>query len=328
MNRIMTIKIISSVMLVLAAFGYGMGNKQGPLKLLSGSQEKKAIEIMRAGLKSSDAMVRANTTEAVSRSEYAPLMDDVAELINDDIIPVRFAAMMTIGDLRYSPAEYVITPHLKEPDENMRMVTAYALTRLGSDNHAVIVADGLNSSNQTIKANSALLLGKMDNPEIKKILSWVLRDDAAEDKVKIQAIESLARMGDQDMYHKGWALLISKRSDDRIIGVRVMVLLGTSDATNAIKTMLRDDLVEIQVAAAAALARLGEPAGGAVLKEYFEKISGGVDKETRQRCNIQAAMGLMYLDQKKFGKYTRILVNDKSEMIRIYGAMVVLKNQD
>jgi hypothetical protein len=325
MKKITAIILIS---FVFAGICSGMGDSAGPnIDLLGGSsQREKAVEIIRQGLKSPDSTARTNTVEAVVRSGYMPLMDDVAAMLRDESVPVRFTALVAVGDLRYMPAEPYLAKYLKDSDPNVQMAAAYAMTRLGHERYEPRIAEGVNSTNQTVKANSALLLGKIDNPDAKKILEWLLRSPEAADKVKIQAIESLAHLGDMDMYHKAWALMISKRSDDRIIGVRIMTLLKSPKAVNAVKTMLRDDLVEIRIAAAAALARLNDPAGGILIKEYFDSISGSIDKESRKRCNIQAALGLMYLDQEKFGKYTRILLNDPDEMIRIYGAMIVLKN--
>ncbi|AQQ71563.1 putative lyase [Limihaloglobus sulfuriphilus] len=322
------IKLITLISCVFAALCFGMGGSSpSNIDLLGGSDQKdKAVEIIRQGLKSQDSTLRTNAVEAVVRSGYMPLMDDVVKMLSDESVPVRFAALVAIGDLSYMPAEPYLIKYLKDSDQNVQMAAAYALSSLGHQRYQPRIAEGVNSTNQTVKANSVMLLGKIDNPDAKKILEWILKSPDAADKVKIQAIESLAHLGDTDMYHKAWALLISKRSDDRIIGVRIMTQLKTAKAVNAVKTMLRDDLVEIRIAAAAALARLNDPAGGILLKEYFDSISGGIDKESRKRCNVQAALGLMELDQQKFGKYTRVLLNDKDEMIRIYGAMVVLNH--
>ena len=81
------------------------------------------------------------------------------------------------------------------------------------------------------------------------------------DKVRFQAIESIAMLGDERILPKIWAIVYSGYADDRIIGIRAMGALGTAKAKDVLITKLDDEVLEVRLAAAEQLGKLKDPIG-------------------------------------------------------------------
>ncbi len=286
--------------------------------------ELKALEIIKEDLKSEYPIMRMHAIEVVADSKQMALMPEVVKMLNDKSNPVRFAAVLAIGDTNYTAASYKLKKHKHDHDKSVRVAIAYVLTKFNiEDCHSDIINATL-SNDQTLKANAALVVGKLGDKTLAEFLHRILRDPSAQDKAKIQAIESLAMLNDDSSIQKGWALLISKRADDRIMGIRVMEHLHTRESINAIRTMYHDDLIEIQMAAAASLCRLGDPDGPIRIYQYFRDEIGKLDDDTKSRTNIQAIIGLGYCKDKIFDKYLKKMLKDKTPSTRLYAAQAVL----
>ena len=90
------------------------------------------------------------------------------------------------------------------------------------------------SSDQTVRANAALLLGKSGKQEGIRFLYWTLQRNDSSDKVVLQAAEAIAMLRrSRESTRKLWTRLISTYADDRVIGIRAMGALGTEEAKNA-----------------------------------------------------------------------------------------------
>ena len=223
-----------------------------------------AVRIVRQGLGSENSYVRAMSIEVVSTTRRMELMPMVTELLDDKTVPVRFGAALAVGDTGYRAGEFAAIEMLDDADMNVRIAGAYALAKLGRVEKTELIRDALKSDNKTVRANSALLLGKLGNKSDIDRLYGLLSSAESADKEKLQVVESLAMLGDRRVFQsKLWPLLISKYSDDRIIGIRGMGALGTTDSRNAILTMLEDDILEVRLCAAEQLSRLGNRSGRA-----------------------------------------------------------------
>ncbi len=286
--------------------------------------ELKALEILKEDLKSEYPLMRMHAIEVVADSKEMALMSEVTKMLDDESEPVRFAAVLAIGDTNYLAASYALKKHKNDPGKSVQVAIAYALTKFNiEDDHSDIINATL-SDDQTVKANAALVVGKLGDKTLSVFLHKILQDQKAQDKAKIQAIESLAMLKDPSSFQKGWALLISKRADDRIMGIRVMEHLKSREATNAIRTMYHDNLIEIQMAAAASLCRLGDSDGPIRIYQYFRDEIGKLSSDTKSRTNIQATIGLGYCKDKIFDKYLKEMIKNKTPSTRLYAAQAVL----
>jgi HEAT repeat protein len=287
-----------------------------------------AFRIVQQGLADNDPRVRANAIEVVVATKTIPLMPKVQRLLNDQFVPVRFLAIMAVGDLKYALAEKELMQLLKDKDQNVTIAAAYSLTKLGRTEYLKVFQNAVASDDQTVRANAALLLGKSGDRSTltQEALWWTLRQKDSNDKVRFQAAEALAMLGDQTIYPKLWAMLISAYADDRVVGIRAMGALGTEEAKNALITMLDDGVLEVRLAAAEQLGKLQDPIGEPeVLQVFTKNLTAGLDKESLERVNVLTALAIGQIGTKPLTKYLPQLLKDESGFVRIAAAKAVFQ---
>lgn len=287
-----------------------------------------AVRIIRDGLSDNDPRVRANAIEVVAATRPTPLMPKVQRLLQDEFVPVRFLAILTVGDLQYALATEQVKQLLSDPDENVRIAGAYALMKLGHTEYLKVFRNAIASDDQTVRANAALLLGKSGDPSslTQQALWWALQRNDSNDKVRFQAAEALAMLGDERIYPKLWAMLISVYADDRVVGIRAMGALGTEQAKNALVTMLDDGVLEVRLAAAEQLGKLKDPIGEPEVLEVFTKnLTAGLDKPGLERVNVLTALAIGQIGTNKLVKYLPLLLKDESVFVRIAATKAVFQ---
>lgn len=293
---------------------------------LSGTPLAQAQEIVLDALVDSDPRLRANAVEVIATTGLTQLMPRTQRLFDDSVFPVRFHAAVAVGDLRYEPAKDKVTAMLDDPDENVKLAAAYALMRLGQEEHFRTLCEGITSTNQTVRANAALLLGKSGRQEALRFLYWTLRQQDAADRVLFQAAQSIAMLGDERIYPKLWTRLISAYADDRVIGIEGMGALATEQAKNALVTMLDDSVVEVRLAAAAQLGKLGEPIGEAEVLDALQKnLADTNDPRGRERVKALAAMAIGEIGTEPLTRHLPKLLSDPSTRVRLAAARAVFQ---
>ncbi|MDD5326298.1 MAG: HEAT repeat domain-containing protein [Phycisphaerae bacterium] len=285
-----------------------------------------ADRIIQEGLADANSLIRANTIEIVAATRQIKLMPKVERLMQDDFVLVRFASVLAVGDMEYSFARNSVKRLLKDTDENVRIAADYAMSKFGAGGKFELVRKAIASEDQTVRANAVLLLGKSGDKNSLKVLYWALRNHDSDDKVRFQAAEAIARLGDERIYPKLWAMLISVYADDRVMGVRAMGALGTTEAKNALITMLDDDLPEVRLVAAEQLGMLGETTGEAeVLKVFMKNITAEMDKEEIERIHTLAALAIGQIGTTSLTEFLPQLLKDESKRVRIAAAKAVIQ---
>jgi HEAT repeat protein len=285
-----------------------------------------AERISQDGLNDDDPLIRANTIEVVADTKQIKQMPKVQRLLEDDFVLVRVAAALAIGDFKYSLAENSVKKSLNDKDENVRIASDYALCKLGASSGFELVRKAAASSDQTVRANAVLLLGKSGDKGSLKVLYWALRNKDSDDKVRLNAVEAIAMLGDEQIYPKAWANLINIHGEDKVTGIRAMGALGTAEAKNALITMLDDDVLEVRLAAAEQLGMLGATMGEAeVLKVFTKNLTAGMDKEELERVNILTVLAIGQIKTANLTKFLPQLLKDESKFVRIAAAKAVFQ---
>ncbi len=285
-----------------------------------------ADRIIRDALADDNPGVRSKAIEIVVATKQLRLMPKVQRLLKDEIVPVRFLAVLAVGDLRYSLAKKDVAPLFKDKDENIRIAAAYAMAELGAPKYHTVYRNAIASKDQTVRANAALLLGKSGDRGSLRFLYWALRQNDSEDKVLLQAIESIAMLGDERIYPKLWTRLISAYADDRVIGITAMGALGTEQAKNALITMLGDGILEVRLVAAQQLGKLNDRSGELEVLDVFTKdLTSGLSKEDRERVNVLTALAVGEIGTNKLKEYLPQLLRDESKFVRIAAAKAVFQ---
>jgi len=285
-----------------------------------------AGRIMREGLADNDPQIRANAIEVIAATKQTKLMPKVERLLQDDFVPVRFAAALAVGDFEYSLAESSVKELLEDEDENVRIAADYAMSKLGSGSGFEIIRKAIVSDDQTIRANAAFLLGKSGDKSSLKWLWWTLQHEDSNYKARFNAAEAIARLGDERIDEKLLAMLISAYADDRVVGVKAMGALGTEKAKSFLITKLDDDILEVRLAAAEQLGMLGETTGEAEVLEVFTKnLTGGLDKNELERVNVLTALAIGQIGTAHLRGFLPQLLKDESKFVRIAAAKAVFQ---
>ncbi len=285
-----------------------------------------AQQIIAGALADSDPRLRANALEVVATTGQVRLMGQVLKLLADPTVPVRFHAAVAVGDLQYAAAERQVNALLNDPDANVKLAAAYTLMKLGHPEHFRTLCEGVTSTDQTVRANAALLLGKSGRQEAQRFLYWTLQQRDSADKVLFQAAQSIAMLGDERIYPKLWTRLISAYADDRVIGIEGMGALGTAQAKNALVTMLDDPVVEVRLAAAAQLGKLGEPIGEAEVLEALENDQADAgDPRSGERVKALVALAIGQIGTEPLTRHLPKLLADPSTRVRLAAAKAVLQ---
>jgi len=286
----------------------------------------KATQIIREGLADEDPRIRINAVEVVAATKRITLMPKVQRLLKDEFVPVRFAAALAVGDVEYHLAKNEVAQLLKDRDENVRIAAAYGIGKLSSGEGFELLGKMITSDDQTVRANAALLLGKSGDKKSLKLLYWALQHKDSADKVIFQSAESIAMLGDERIYPRLWTMLISARADDRVMGIKAMGALGTTEAKNALVTMLADDVLEVRLHAAEQLGVLGDSIGEPVVLDVFtKKLTSVPDREGIERVNVLTALAIGGIGTPALTKFLPQLLENESKLVRIAAAKAVFQ---
>ncbi len=313
---------------ILFVFGCGdsLQKTPGPDTAFVASLKDQAVNIVQQGLADHDPRVRVTAIEVVADTRQVKLMHKVQQLLKDNFVPVRFAASLAVGDTKYHPAQNLVEQLLGDRNENVRIAAAYAITRLGSQQGFDILRTATASTDHQVRANAVWLLGKTGNKQALELLYWALEDKDSDYGTRLQAAEAIAKLGDERIYRKLWAILISAYADDRVMGVRAMGALGTEQAKNALITMLDDDLLEVRLTAAAQLGTLGYKDGEPEVLDVFNKnLTNDLDKKDDiERVNVLTAMAIGRIGSTKLTRFLPRLLQNESKFVRLAAARAVL----
>ena len=298
---------------------------------VSNELEVQATQIIQQALANSNPQIRANAIERVATipiSRARKFMPEVQQLLKDEFVPVRFSAAVAIGDTGYSQARDDITQLLKDDNENAKIAAAYAAYKLGSTGGLAIIHAFIKSQDQSVRANAAFLIGKSgESPKrALPLLYETMRDETSDEKVILSSIEAIARLGDEKIYQKIWAMLISKYADDRVCGIRAMGALGTSKARDSLSIMLKDDLTEVRLVAAEQLGNLGDISGEKVVIDALTKDTANAqDQETKFRIQTLAALAIGQIRTPTLKKFLPELLKSEFQFARLAAAKAVLQ---
>ncbi len=285
-----------------------------------------ALKIIRVSLADHNPLVRANAIEVIATTNQLRLMPKVQRLLQDEFVPVRFAAALAVGDSQYALAEKSIRQSLQDKDENVRIAAAYAMGKIRSPKYFQVLLNAIGRNDMTVRANTAMLLGKSGDKNALKYLYWAMQQKDSDDKVRFNVVQAIATLGDERIFPKLWAMRISGYADDRILAVQALGALGNVKAKNILITMLDDDILEVRLAAAEQLGALGDKIGETEVINVFEKnLVAGLDQQDLTRINMRIALAIGQIGTQPLKKFLPHLLRDPSKPVRIAAAKAVLQ---
>jgi HEAT repeat protein len=287
--------------------------------------QSQAMEIIRHGLVSDEPRIRANSIEVVGNQNIREYMPVVLEHLKDNIVPVRFAACVAIGDAKYTSAREKIKNLTNDQNENVRIAANYALNRIQGTRDYALLGKAIASKDQTVRANAAFLLGKTNDLSVLELLYWVKNHEDSDVKVRLEATEAIARLGDRKIYPKIWTMLISKYIENKLSGIRALGYLGSGEAKNALLTMLQDETLEIRIAAAGELGKMGDFAGEKIVADALNSdLSLQFNSEEIERIQVITSVAIGQIKSASLARYLPMLLQEKSEYVKIAASQAVL----
>jgi HEAT repeat protein len=290
------------------------------------SPRAEASRIIQNSLADPDPVIRVNAIEAIATAGQVDLMPKVQRLLQDEVMPVRFAAALAVGDTKYAPAKGSIARLLKDEDLNVMVAASYAMGKLGYTEYFEVIRKALISNNQTLRSNAVFLLGKTGDKDSLGLLKSVQEQKNTSDEMRFQILEARARLGDDEVLQKLWAIVYSAFADDRILGIRAMGLLGTPKAREILITKLDDNVLEVRLAAAAQLGKLNDRIGEPEVLDVFEKnLIAGLDRRARERANVLSALAIGEICTPDLEKILPQLLKNESKIVRIAASKAVFQ---
>src|SRR5688500_4046240 len=164
---------------------------------------------------STDPIVRAHAIEAVGHSLQADSKDLILAAMKDPEPRVRFAAAMAAGELKLQEARDPALALVEDANSSVRIAARFALHQAGDFALSHDLESTSRSEDRKVRADTALVLGLMNEPTASRILLPMLLD--ADPAVRYQAAESLWRLGDPAALEMLVAGTFSSYPDDQMM---------------------------------------------------------------------------------------------------------------
>jgi len=325
-----------------------------------------AYAVVEAAGRHEQSRIRLAALEAV---EFAP--DAAFEMARsgmaDENPAVRFASLVTVGKLKIERLADASADFLRDENASVRGAAIFALARCGRRVDLTPLANMLGSSSPGTRANAAMLIGQLGDRQAIEML----REMAAEPMprvspaertwVRLQFAEAMIRLAPDDAEVLGSirASVYSNLDDVRVLSIQILGEVRDKSVQGGLAHIIdRENPIQVKIAAAQSLARMGDKQGLAILLEassfdekrlgkelenYARRIEaeGGAGPELQavraliadrtQRGNAaaevraQAARALGWVNDKKAAQQVSAMLEDPDPIVRVAAAAAVLQ---
>lgn len=332
------------VLLIMSATAGGCWWYPTNIRMSRSKAWSAARETLQVSAQDEDPATRWMAIEALAHTVGTKAGPIYIRALSDAEPAVRAAAAMAIGDLSYAPAKTALKAmaeerggRLWETDRRTYCSVIYGLYKLGDNTHTENLGKLLWDKESQVRANAALVMGKMGEPsgtEPLKML-WNGEQDAM---VRIQVVESLALLGNGRAKTLLEAYAKTRFVDEQISAIRAMARVKCPRGVLVIgERLAAKHPPRVRVVAAGALGRLGKFDYGAyslcidsvrnplaVLKSAF-----GTDRENTEdhAKSLQqlAAVALGWIGRDGAVDYLYPLLKDEVGPVRVAAAMSILR---
>lgn len=287
----------------------------------------KAIEQILMSSRSADPFLRANAIEAMQPLSQRAL--PMAQLgLRDEASVVRFASLVTVGKLKVKALAPAVERALQDEAPSVRAAAIYAAKQLGLNANVGQLADMLASSNPGLRGNVVMLLGMMGDssaiPMIQELTQASIRRATPAERaiVRLQVAEALVQLGDESSLDalRG-AVFRADQDEVRVLAIQIEGRIQDRAMIPALRRMLTVDRdrhpIEVKLAAAEAMARMGQSEGLAIA------LQGATWQSAPVRA--QAAFTLGLIDDPSAAAALAKLLDDPSEQVRLAAAAAILR---
>lgn len=282
-----------------------------------------AIREVIAASKSDDPFLRANAIEAMR-----PLPERARALItlgvDDPASVVRFAALMTAGELQMKHVEQAAKRRLNDPSRSVRAAAIFACHAAGEPVNPTPLADMLASRDPNVRANAVMVVARLGQPGsiemIKQATRAPMRRASAEERAitRVQVAEAVVRLGDEKSLDAIRAAAYSPFDEVKVLAILTLGRLEDKAMAAALVPMLKNEPIEVRLAAARSLGQMGEVNG---LRTAIEG-----SQSDRAPVRAQAAFALADIRHERSHEVLVALLDDPSAQVRLSAAAGVIEH--
>jgi HEAT repeat protein len=303
---------------------------------------EQALQLLVSAVRHGQPEERVNALEGLMPvpSRLSPLL---REALLDASPAVRITAATLIGRLRLTEHRDALRPLLADASDSVaarEMVVAsavYALARLNVPVDLSPLGRMVKESGDArVRAQAAVYLGMLGNPSAIPVLRDAARtpmpraEAAAVRLMQLQIAQALVMLGDADAIHELRAALYpSSESDLEATALSAQILgeLQDRNSTNQLIILTAWNQretgrlpAEVRLAAATALAKIGNRRGSFIADEYI----------TSSDSRIRAQAAILYGETRQQANLARLeaLMNDPERRVQIAAAAGILKITD
>lgn len=263
----------------------------------------------------SKVVLRANAVEATQRTAGTAGSARILAALNDQSPLVRFAGAMAAGQIPVPAAYNRLLELIHDPDESVQVGVRFALHMLGDKRLSHDFEAYVQDPNPQVRANAVLALGLINEPSALKLLRSLKGESSA--AVRLQVVESLYHLGDQNAGEELIVGTVSAYPDDQIVSMLALASTHNSTVAKSFLGQLTSDYPEVCLVAARALGEIGSDEGMAVA------LNGTHSRDPRQRA--LAALALGDIGRTDAQPALRPLLLDVDPAVRLAAATAVLQ---
>ena len=302
--------------------------------------ERTTLREQALGLLSSAAQAgppeeRANAIEALTATP-ARLAAVLEPALQDQNVGVRSVAAMAAGKARIVDAAGLIRPLLQDESRFVRSAAIYGLYKLGQKPNATPLAGMLFDPSPRVRAQAAFIMGEMGEKSALGPLREAAKIPAGRSSpgevraMDLQIAEARVKLGDESALADIRTALFPAKPEDLEASILAMQIIGQvrdrASANRLIELTSDKDPTkqampgEIRVAAAMALARLGQAEGSYIAREYY---AGASEALRAQSAHLMGELGRA----ENLGILARMM-DDPDGRVRVAAASAVVKVTD
>ena len=294
----------------------------GPIK----DAEPQAVQTLLEASRSEQALLRMNAIEAAkSMPDRAQPMVQLA--LDDPNPAVRFAALVTAGRLELEGIGRRALTLANDPEQPdyVQAAAIFAAHRCGEEADLGRLAQMLYHPDLRQRSNAAMLFGLSEDPSAIPVLKDAAQqpmwraEPLERELLRVQIAEALLNLGEEESLKALQGAAYSSEDEVRVLAVLMLGRANDRSMRGNFTNFLAKDPIELRLAAAEALGRIGSREGLPVMLE-------AADADDQATVRAQAAFALGQVSSDPLAAAALIsLLDDPEPAVRIAAASAVLE---
>lgn len=290
-----------------------------------------ALRLLSQAADSTNALLRANATEAMQAARRDEAESIVRLGLADENRGVRFVAAMTVAELEMADLATLVEPLLDDPSGSVRAAAILALHRTGREVDPTPLSGMLMTNDAELRGNAAMVLGELGNPSAIPMLRSALREPlemttvTRQRIVELQIAEAMVKLGRTSELEVIHAALFNPEQQAELVALACQILGRLGDPTyapamenKALTRGRQEQPAEVRLAAATALAHL-DPSK-APISVPLEFV-----KHDRYELRAYAAASLGWFGDPLALGALRSLLADENPVVQVAAAGSILR---